>query len=149
MKLLISLLASAALLGGCASTRLAESDRLALHRGHAGAPVNHFNYFGSINGWTPLGDSALTVWTRPNQAYLLELAGPCPELDFAPAISISNQMGRVSARFDKVTVQGRSHSPVFPCHIREIRPLDVKALKQAERDLRKANAVERETPERG
>jgi hypothetical protein len=33
-------------------------------------------FFGSLNGWTELGDSALAVWTRPSEAYLLELRGP-------------------------------------------------------------------------
>ena len=136
MKRLIAILAVTTVLAGCASTGLSENDRLALYRANAGEPVGDFHYFGSLNGWSPLGDEALTVWTRPNQGYLLELAGPCPDLEFAPAISISNLMGRVSARFDKVTVHGGGSRTNFPCRIREIRPLHVKALKQAERELR-------------
>ena len=145
MKRLFAILALTAVLTACATTGPSEADRLALHRAHAGAPVKHFSYFGAIDGWTPLGDSALTVWTRPSQAYLLELSGPCPDLEFAPAISISNLMGQVSANFDTVIVRGGgSHIGRFPCRIREIRPLDVKALKQAQRELREAKAVERE-----
>lgn len=148
MKPLIAILAVATIMAGCASTRLSDTDRLALYRANAGEPVRDFHYFGSINGWSPLGDEALTVWTRPNQGYLLELTGPCPDLEFASAISISNLMGRVSARFDKVTVHGGSSRTYFPCRIREIRPLHVKALKQAERELRQVNAVKREGSER-
>jgi hypothetical protein len=144
MKRLLSILTLAALLAACATNRPSEAERLALYRAHAGAPVKYFSYFGQINGWTPLGDRALTVWTRPNQAYLLELGGPCLDLDFAPAISISNLMGRVSAGFDNVIVHGGGGSSMrFPCRIQEIRPLDVKALRAAQSELRKADAVER------
>lgn len=144
MKHLFAILALAALLSGCATSRPSEAERLALYRGHAGEPVKYFDYFGQINGWTPLGDRALTVWTRPNRAYLLELSGPCMDLDFAPAISISNQMGRVAARFDNVIVHGGGGSSMrFPCRIQEIRPLDVKALKAAQSELRRADAVDR------
>ncbi len=144
MKRSIALLLMSTALAGCATTGLNEEERLALHRAHAGPPVKDFNYFDSLNGWSPLGDEALTVWTRPNRAYLLELSGPCPDLDFAPAISITNMMGRVSARFDKVIVHGRSTPMQFPCRIKEIRPLDVQALKQAENELRTINAIRRE-----
>jgi hypothetical protein len=146
MKPLLSILTLAALLAACATNRPSEAERLALYRAHAGEPVKYFDYFGQINGWTPLGDRALTVWTRPNRAYLLELSGPCMDLDFAPAISISNQMGRVSARFDNVIVHGGGgggSSMRFPCRIQEIRPLDVKALKAAQSELRRADAVDR------
>lgn len=150
MKPLLSILALAALLAGCATSRPSQAERLALYRAHAGAPVKYFDYFGQINGWTPLGDRALTVWTRPNQVYLLELTGPCMDLDFAPAISISNQMGRVSAGFDNVIVRGGGggggdSSMRFPCRIQEIRRLDVKALKAAQSQLRRADAVDRKT----
>lgn len=136
------LLAAAFALSGCASTgpKLDDAQRLALYRGHAGAPVDSFQYFGRIDGWTPLGDSALAVWTKPNQAYLLELQGSCPDLDFAQAISVSNQMGRVHQRFDKVTVLGQQ-SIKMPCFIGRILPLDVKAIKQAQQDMRAAGTM--------
>lgn len=128
-------------MSACATDpKMRDADRLALYRAHAGAPVPAFQYFGRLDGWTPLGDSALAVWTRPNQAYLLELQGRCPDLDFASAITVSNQAGRVYSRFDKVMVLSRSAIP-FPCHIGSIRPLDVKAIKQAQRDMRSAGTV--------
>lgn len=145
MKRLTLLLAMTVLLGACSTTRMTDAETLALYRDHAGEPVKDFQYFGQINGWTPLGDSALAVWTRPNQAYLLELFGPCPDLDYAPAISLSNMMSRVSARFDNVYVHGGGTSSIrMPCRIETIRPLDVKTLKQAQKDLREAKVVERE-----
>ena len=145
MKRLFLSLALTLSLGACSTTRMSDAETLALYRTHAGEPVKDFQYFGHINGWTPLGDSALAVWTKPNQAYLLELYGPCTDLDYAPAISLSNMMSRVSARFDNVYVHGGGTSGIrLPCRIDTIRPLDVKALKQAQKDLREAKLVERE-----
>lgn len=136
MKLHLSMLTILFALAACAThPAQRDAERLVLYRAHAAAPVPSFHYFGRLNGWTPLGDSALVVWTRPGEAYLLELAGRCPYLDFASAISLGNQSGRVYARFDKVTVIGRGLN-AFPCHIRQIQPVDVKAIKQAERDKR-------------
>lgn len=145
MTKLILGLAMALTLGACGTIRLSEAENLALYEAHAGEPVKDFQYFGQINGWSPVGDSALAVWTKPSQAYLLELYGPCADLEYAPAISLSNMMSRVSARFDTVTVHGGAGGAMrIPCRIETIRPLDVKALKQAEKDLREAKLVERE-----
>ena len=144
MKRTILMLGLAVLLSACSTTRLSDAETLALYRTHAGEPVKDFQYFGQINGWTPLGNSALAVWTKPSQAYLLELYGPCQDLDYAPAISLSNFGSRVSARFDSVQVLGGGTGSIrIACRIENIRPLDVKALKQAQKDLREASVVER------
>ena len=149
MKRVLSLVLLSAVivaaLAGCASNRISDDERLALYRAHAGAPVRDFQYFGSLNGWSNLGDSALAVWTKPGTAYLLELAGPCNDLDYAPAISITNMMGRVSSKFDDVIVLGGPRSIRMPCRIDTIRPLDVKALKVSEQKLREAKTEERAT----
>ena len=92
------------LLSGCASNRLDDGEKLALYQANAGAPVKSFSFFGSINGWTPLGDEAIAVWTKPSEAYLLGLYGPCRDLPFSQVISVTSQMNRVSAGFDKVMV---------------------------------------------
>lgn len=138
MKLLHIILATTILAaGGCASATT-DAEKLALYRAHAQAPVDRFRYLGRIDGWTPLGDSALAIWTRPGEAYLLEVDGPCNDLEFAHAIGVTSSTGSVHARFDKVIPRsGRSGIPPIPCPIREIRPLDVKALKAAERDIRR------------
>lgn len=131
------------LAGACATDAgLRESQRLALYSAHAGAPLPNFRFFGRLDGWTPLGDSALAVWTRPNQAYLLELNGRCPDLEFASAITLSSQLSSVYARFDKVLPLGPAPgvSPM-PCYIRQIRPLDVASLKAAEREIRRSAAT--------
>ncbi|HEY5971259.1 MAG TPA: DUF6491 family protein [Pseudoxanthomonas sp.] len=145
MKRTFLLLGLTLLLGACSTTQMSDAETLALYKTHAGEPVNSFRYFGHINGWTPLGDSALAVWTKPSQAYLLELYGSCTDLEYAPAISLSNMMSQVSARFDNVYVHGGGAGGIrLPCRIETIRPLDVKALKQAQKELREAKVVERE-----
>ena len=145
MKRICLLLVLGLALTACATTPGgSDAEKLALHRAQAGKPVNDFRYFGSLTGWTPLGDSALVVWTRPVEAFLLELYGPCSSLDFAPAITLSNTMGRVSARFDSVSVLGGGTSHMdMPCRIHTIRPLDTKGLKQAQQELREAKVVDR------
>lgn len=148
LKTSLLLLALGVALGGCASN-LSGPEKLALYQAHAGEPVKDFRYFSSIS-WTPLGDEALAVWTRPNEAWLLDLTGRCIDLDYAPAISLSNMFGRVSAKFDSVQVLGGANSHFrIPCRIDTIRPLDVKALKAAEKEMREAKVVEREAAKAG
>ena len=146
MKTLTLLLAMSLALGACStSPRQSDAEKLALYQSVAGEPVKDFRYFGQINGWTPLGDSALAVWTRPNQAYLLQISGPCPDLEYAPAITVSNFSNRVSARFDTVSPLGGGTGSIrVPCRIQTIQPLDVKALKLAQSELREASLVTRE-----
>lgn len=148
-KMLLAALA-VMVLGGCATTgKLSSDERLALYRAHAGAPVKDFRYFGSLNGWTELGDSALAVWTRPNEAWLLSLSGPCMDLSFSPAITVTNMMGQVSAKFDRVIVHGNGPMMHVPCRIETIQPLDVKSLKASERELREAKIAERAADQAG
>ena len=134
-RLLMLSLAATLATAGCATDRLGDAERLDIYRAHAGAPVASFHYFTSLNGWTPLGEAALAVWARPSEVYLLELNGRCPGLDFAQAISVTSQMGTVHARFDKVLVLDPPARPI-PCQIREIRPVDIKAIRHAEQDRR-------------
>lgn len=137
MKNLLLAIAAVCALAACASfgAKLSDHERLEIHRAHAGEPVRSFSDFGTLYNWTPLGDSALTVWTRRNQAYLLELDGRCPDLDFSRAISFSGQGGKVFAGMDNVIVLDRDHTS-FPCRIKQIRPLDTEAVKSAERAAR-------------
>jgi hypothetical protein len=151
MKRLIPLaLLIATGLAACATDgRQTDAEKLAFYRGHAGEPVKDFKYFGRLNGWTPLGDGALAVWTKPSEGYLLELSGPCQDLDYATAISVTQFGGRVSAKFDDVIPLGAGTSSInIPCRIETIRSLDVKALRASQKELREAAAVEREAGKR-
>lgn len=144
--------ALAAALTGCSSTpKLTEAERLALYQAHAGAEVRSFRMWGRLDGWTPLGNRALVVWTRPQEAWLLDLMGPCQDLDYATAIALTSNTSQVYARFDSVMPLGSMVGQVgrIPCRIGSIRPLDTKALKQAREQLREAQATPRpqETPD--
>lgn len=131
-------------LSACATgAKLSDGEKLALYRSHTGAPVDSFSFFGRINGWAPIGDSALVVWTKPNEAWLLDLSGPCQDIEYTPAIGLTSSMNRVYARFDKVLVN-RPGSMNIPCFIQQIRPLDVKAVRASEQELREAQVQERE-----
>lgn len=135
-----------AFLAACASSpRLSDAEERALYRAHAGEPVSSFSLFGKPHGWTALGDDALVVWTRPRQAWLLDLSGSCQDLPYALSIMITSTGSRVQSKFDSVQPVGPMVSPVgrMPCRIHEIRPLDTTALRQAEQELRQAEVEER------
>ncbi|GAB3388059.1 DUF6491 family protein [Lysobacter fragariae] len=137
-KTIVAVLAATFALGACASERAAQrtdkdAAKLELYRAHAGAPVNSF--LGRVNSWTSLGENALAVWVSPNRGYLLEVTGYCAELPWAQAITISNGPFQSVSRFDDVVVLDRG-SNAIPCPIREIRPLDGKAIREAERAAR-------------
>jgi hypothetical protein len=86
----------------------------------------------------------LAVWTRPDQAFLLELGHPCEGLSVASSVSVTSELRTVSAMVDSVIVARTGHQvAAAPCRIEEIRPLDLPSLKQAQDALRQADAVER------
>lgn len=128
------------LLAACASTaprdRMAE--RLEEYRAVAGEPVPNFRYF-QLWSWEPLGNEAVAIYTRPGEAWLLDLSGPCHDLPYTPVIGISSSLQRVYARFDNVYTGRRE----IPCRIETIRPVDVKKLRAAAKERREVEAVER------
>jgi hypothetical protein len=134
---ILSLLAA---LAACSSMPTAPSPRLAMYRAHAGAPVPSFRYLGRFDSWEALGDNAIALWTRPREAWLLDLAGPCNGLEFEPVIGLTSQVGQVNAGFDKVLVRDPS-SINIPCIIQTIRPLDVDAIRQLDKEKAAAPAA--------
>jgi hypothetical protein len=82
-----------------------------------------------LDGWNAISKNQLVVWTGINKAYLLTIAGYCPDLEFAHAIGVTST-GNTVDRFEKVLV-GRDR-----CLIKEIRPLDTKQLKEDRKLLR-------------
>jgi len=132
MKRIVATFA-ALLAAGCAGMATQPTNqRLALYRAHAGAAVPSISYLGTINGWEPLGDRALVLWTRPNEAYLLDLYGPCNDLDITQKIDVTRRAARVYAGFDEVLVlnDNRANSP---CRIQRISPVDIAGFRSAER----------------
>jgi len=99
-----------------------------------------------VVGLAVAGDSALAVWPRSNQAFLLELAGRCPDMAFTHSIGLTSSVGRVSAGFDRVIVRlpaNRSPNRVG-CTIRTIRPINAQVIKESKSDLGEGEITERD-----
>ena len=120
------------LLGACASVPAdAPSQELSLYRAHAGAKVASFSYLGHMDSWKALGDNTIAVWTRPGEAWLIELTGICNNLEDAPFIGLTRQVGQVHTGSEVLV-----HDPSKvkgSCYIRAIRPLDTAAIGEAEK----------------
>ncbi len=117
-----SALCAAALLSGCATgPKLNYTE-------YAGEPVRSF-YMSNFDGWTAVSKDQLVVWAGMNRAYLLKIQGYCPDLQYAHTIAVTSTANTVD-KFEKVIV-GRDR-----CLISEIRPLDVKQMKEDRKILR-------------
>jgi hypothetical protein len=121
-SLLIATALSAGVLAGCATGPKLD------YTEYAGEPVKSF-YMNDLDGWNAISKNQLVVWTGINKAYLLTIAGYCPDLEFAHAIGVTST-GNTVDRFEKVLV-GRDR-----CLIKEIRPLDTKQIKEDRKLLR-------------
>ena len=95
---------------------------------YAGEPVKSF-YMSHFDGWSAVSKDQLVVWAGMNKAYLLSIEGYCPDLQFANTIAVTSTANTVD-KFEKVIV-GRDR-----CLIREIRPIDVKQMKEDRKILR-------------
>jgi len=141
-------LTSLLLLTACAGQQptMTAAERLELYRAHAGEPVSSFTFTGTLWGWRSLGDSALAVWPRSNQGYLIELAGRCPDMAFTHSIGLTSSIGRVSAGFDRVIVRlPANRSPNrLGCTIRTIRPINAQVIKESKSDLGEGEITERD-----
>ena len=105
---LIALLATLLVTACASSPQMTREERVEWYRANAGEPVRSFFYAGHLRGWTALDDRSIALWTRSNEAFLIEFFPRCPDLAFASTITISNQIGRVNAGFDSVTVRRAS-----------------------------------------
>lgn len=127
-------------LGACSSVPSAQrqAERLAAYTAAAGAPVSNFRFF-TLYSWEPLSDTELAVYTRPNEAWLLNVDGGCHDLTFTQAIGLTSNLNQVWVGFDRV-LTGRGN---FPCTITHIRPLDVRQLRATEKVQRQIKAQPR------
>jgi hypothetical protein len=139
------LLAAGGLLAGCAlagcsgvpyAQRITE--RQAAYAAATAAPVNSFLLTGSLWSWEPLGRDQLVIYTRPRQAWLLDVPG-CYNLEYASAIGLTSNLHQVSVGFDKV-LTGRQNPP---CTITRIRAVDVARLKAIQLKQRKIDEAPR------
>jgi hypothetical protein len=123
------IIGAALLLGACARVGQEYTARLnarqQAYAAAAGAPVQSFHYF-SLWSWEPLSDDQLAVYTRANEAWLLDLDGKCHNLQFTNHIGLTSSVSEVSARFDRV-ITGKADAP---CFIKQIRPVDIAKLNE-------------------
>jgi hypothetical protein len=132
--------AAAVALAGCSSVPYAQrlTQRQAAYAAAAGKPVGSFRFFAPLWSWEELGPDEVAVYTKPKEAWLLDVPG-CTELPFANAIGLTSNLGQVSINFDKV-LTGRNN---LPCTITRIRPVDVGRLKAVQQEQRKIEAQPR------
>lgn len=116
-----------------------EQQQRADYEAAAGPAQNSFRFFTGLWSWQPLGRDLLVVYTRPQEAWLLDVPG-CINLDFTNAIGLTSNLHQVSVGFDKV-LTGRHD---LPCTITRIRPVDVKRVKASEVERRKVEEKPRE-----
>ena len=146
MKLILASLCAALLAGACASTGLSRDELIAVYRAHAGEPVSGFRMTSRSLQWRALSDDALVVWTRANEANLLEFSPRCIGLRSARTITISSSGGLVSARFDsvRITAPVSANHAQASCRISSIRPLDLQGINDTKGELRDAQTVARD-----
>jgi len=125
------LLSATALLAACSGIPLKQrqDEQRARYEAYAGPPIEKFTWLGRYDSWQSIGTNQLVVWTTPFQAYLIKVAPPCENLQFANRIGLTSTANTVSARFDFVKV---GHQ--WRCPIQEIRPVDYQRMRQ---DMRK------------
>ena len=138
--------AVAALLAACAATRPADGGAaapgtaggtapattqeraLARYTSYAGPSVKSFNWLGRFDSWEPLGKDHLLVYTQPNEAYLLKVAGPCDVRFATGPVGITSTNNTVYAGLDSIVVNSGA-AGTWRCPIDEIRPVDVRRMK--------------------
>jgi hypothetical protein len=109
-------------LSACASG-LVRKDEVGLqYADYAGEPVDTVRSLSAVNGWSPVSQTQLVIWTGVNEAWLLTVWDSCRDLTFANGISVTRSGLRIS-KFDTVMVGGDR------CRITEIRPVNVKQMK--------------------
>ncbi|UHQ18842.1 DUF6491 family protein [Lysobacter sp. KIS68-7] len=137
----------AAALAACSTgSTLTREERVALYREHAGEPVASFQLpRAGMRQWTPLDDRTLTVWATPTSGHLIELRNPCPRMLTSAGLSFTNSMGVVNSGMDSVVTRGAGGSPaaINACRIETIRPLDANTIRDAKRELREYDAIDR------
>ncbi|HSD16515.1 MAG TPA: DUF6491 family protein [Thermomonas sp.] len=128
MKTLLLPFLVVASLTACATSRMSDTDRLAMYQAHAGEPVKQIRYYDAM-GWDRVDDEHVVLSMRPKESWLVKVSGLC--LDWgggSPTLRLSTNGPYVTPKLDRIITVG---SPVS-CRIEEIRPLDVAGLRAAQ-----------------
>ncbi len=127
------------LLGACAGGIPMREDSEVVrdrYNAYAGEPIDRFSWLGRFDGWESVGRYELVVFTGVNDAYLLRVAPPCDNLQFAQRIGLTSTGSTVYSRLDAVTSGG------WRCPIEEIRKVDYRRMRADMRlDAERAKAA--------
>lgn len=126
---LVGWFAVAALLASCSGIGALEQQDAAQHarfNTYAGAPVSQFTWVTPNRSTQAIWTDQLVAWTNVNQAYLITVAQPCPNLMVASHVGISSSAGTVFAHADRVFAQGRT------CVIQTIQPVNYLQMQRDE-----------------
>jgi hypothetical protein len=118
--------------GGASTATAATAQERALARydTYAGPPLKSFTWLGRFDSWEPLGKEHLLVYTKPNEAYLLKVSGPCDVRFATGPVGITSSNYTVYAGLDSIAVNS-GIAGKWQCPVDEIRPLDVRRMKAA------------------
>ncbi|HTY94167.1 MAG TPA: DUF6491 family protein [Steroidobacteraceae bacterium] len=127
LKRLMASVPALALMAGCAtgSHVLSPAPTREQFLQYAGPPIEGFTYLGHYDGFRTLGGNEVLIWTTINDAYLIKVLDPCPELPFARKVELTSSSRTVTRQFDWVIV---AHDR---CHIDTIRHIDYGAMKRS------------------
>lgn len=119
---IIALTMSLAACAGGAERAAERNEAAERYMAYAGDPIERFGY-SRIQSWTPVSRDRFMLWTRGN-AYMLTVAQPCVDLDYANRISLTSRSGTwVTTGTDSVSFDDQQ------CRILEIREVDDRRMK--------------------
>jgi hypothetical protein len=130
LKAISLALALLALSSAQAETRKQLELRMEQVLANAGPPVGSVVYHGTYS-WEALGDHSLLLWETPQRAYFVDVQPICNEFPWENSIIVDFRNMTLDSKFDSILVRGQR------CRIYEIRPVDVKALRAAQKQARK------------
>jgi hypothetical protein len=112
------------LVAACAgSARHASQPSLDQYMRYAGPPIQRFSYRNAYTGWQIVEQYQIIMFVS-DEAYLLTVVPPCPQMRLALFMSIHNASGGVVSRFDRVQLDDSN------CLIEQIRPIDYRRMRQ-------------------
>jgi len=136
-KYIIAMIASAVLLGGCATnTGLSNKEKDVVYGEYIQEQkleslkkIHTFRF----HGWQSLTNDYLILSTSPKKKYLVEVKGYCPDLSFAQGILINQAMSStLTTKFDSISVLGSNSVGGYniKCYIKSIHKVSKEQAKE-------------------
>lgn len=116
---------------GVAAPAAAESAGARYTR-FSGEPVKHIRA-GNVRGWEAMDPEHLVLFTSYTEAWLLDVAGRCLDVQMAVRIALTHENKQIYSGIDKVRVGTQE------CAVTQIRPVDLPAYQMAKREVEGAS----------